>query len=428
MGKVERAALAFVAALAAIAACDSSVGGSGGETHWLDDCDSDDDCGGRSLTCLCGVCTRGCQSDGDCRAGARAATCFTTASPGVVRRCGVGVTAESPGICLNVCNSDADCRAGDTCASGKCVAAVSEAGAMPPEPVEPSPESGAPPPGARTPTPNDTAGKYTGVDAGVDIETPIVLPEPRRNILGLDDPRVLGTWEEIEADGSPCRTSRLAAFSPGGGVCARLTLEAYQVPGVVGTITWRSPDEGYSQGYPMGPFDPPTDATSGYPVGVDPADYTSLTAPVAGVTYPLLDGLSSGRRFTFWYSLMEVWRDWCKMRDAFPYDVGGRTAYRCVPADANEANTDLGVLALCTTAWDVGYCSGIRGCSCPDGATPALCKQKAMCNCTDQGCTVAAGAESARVDIDVDLDAGLMNVIRTVRGGEQPFVMKKVTQ
>ena len=58
--------LAFVVALVVCVSCDSSSGGSGGETHWLYDCGTDADCGGGSLSCRCGVCTRGCNLGENC--------------------------------------------------------------------------------------------------------------------------------------------------------------------------------------------------------------------------------------------------------------------------------------------------------------------------------------------------------------------------
>lgn len=42
-------------------------GNTGSETHWLQACDADSDCG--QYSCLCGICSRACDSDGQCDEG-----------------------------------------------------------------------------------------------------------------------------------------------------------------------------------------------------------------------------------------------------------------------------------------------------------------------------------------------------------------------
>jgi hypothetical protein len=41
--------------------CATDAGESGSQTHWLDTCSSDPDCGA-GLTCECGICTETCTS------------------------------------------------------------------------------------------------------------------------------------------------------------------------------------------------------------------------------------------------------------------------------------------------------------------------------------------------------------------------------
>src|SRR5688572_8919959 len=50
----------------------------GGETHFLQACEDSSECG--ALSCLCGVCTASCESDGACEAIDEAARCVASAS------------------------------------------------------------------------------------------------------------------------------------------------------------------------------------------------------------------------------------------------------------------------------------------------------------------------------------------------------------
>lgn len=432
MAKVERAALAFAVALVVCASCDSSAGGSGGETHWLDDCNADADCGG-NLTCRCGVCTRECRGDADCRSGSRTATCFDSASPGIVWRCGGDVAGAAPGICLNVCGGSAECPAGEDCVGGRCVTEAREGGAT----GAPTAGEGgsAPPPAGPVETPNDIAGKYARTDSGIDFETPVAPAEPRLGITGPPDvSRLVGTWIEVEADGSPCRTERIPFFGASA-VCARLSLveEAGRVSGV---ISWDAP------GIPLiddpvvgGPFAPAADATRAYPEGAPPASYAPLSMGTFGTAYRVLDGAFADGHLSFWYSPLDLWREWCALQTPLRYDQQGKTGYRCVREGADESNTDLGVLALCTTQWDFGGCEGTPCVCAATHGTPydggfhpsPLCKPTAMCNCTAEACMPALRTRTAELALDVDLNAGQMTGTRTMHGAPTPIVLRKVT-
>jgi hypothetical protein len=410
MAKVERAALAFVVALVMCASCNSSSGGGGGETHWLYDCGTDADCGGRSLSCRCGVCTRGCQGDGDCRVGSRAATCFATASPGVVRRCGSDVAGDSPGICLNVCNTSSDCLDGEACVAGKCTAAEQD---------------------AAPPTPNDIAGKYTRVDAGVDFEEEVTVPEPRQRITGLAAAQLAGTWVEVEDDGSPCNPKyipRPPSFVPYVS-CGTLVIEA-NASGVQGSIFWQATDTSAipsSPDYPtiLGPFEPVKDASRGYPEGVDPVRYVELGEILTSdVSYRVLDGVFSDGRLSFWNTGFELWREWCALQTPFPFLRGGTRSYRCVPQDANETNTDVGKLALCTTGVELGLCDESWDCACLNDSV--LCKGTSMCSCTAKGCGVQWRSDY-RIEADVDLEQGVMHVRQENGKYRLQFVMHRVS-
>lgn len=70
--KIFRVALLASSLVAAASCGQTETAGGDSNTHWLESCDSEDDCGG--LRCLCGVCTEPCAGDGDCqRFGSRAA-------------------------------------------------------------------------------------------------------------------------------------------------------------------------------------------------------------------------------------------------------------------------------------------------------------------------------------------------------------------
>lgn len=64
-----------LAALSVLPACGSrtSGGNTGSETHWLQSCDTDAECG--AYSCLCGVCSRSCSDGVDCEGGSTPGRC-----------------------------------------------------------------------------------------------------------------------------------------------------------------------------------------------------------------------------------------------------------------------------------------------------------------------------------------------------------------
>lgn len=98
--------------LLALAACDDArtrdTGSAITETGFLRACEANADCAD-GLSCVCGVCTRGC--DNGCGAGA----CFTAGEgPACV---------EPPSVCLTACTADGDCEGALRCVEGACVGA-----------------------------------------------------------------------------------------------------------------------------------------------------------------------------------------------------------------------------------------------------------------------------------------------------------------
>lgn len=93
-------------------ATDTNNGGTDSNTHWLEPCERDSECGG--LTCVCGVCTEPCETDDACSKldGASCALANTCEGPREESSCVVG------------CRRDAEC--GDLgssfiCDDGQCV-------------------------------------------------------------------------------------------------------------------------------------------------------------------------------------------------------------------------------------------------------------------------------------------------------------------
>lgn len=66
------------------------AGGTDSNTHWLDQCDADAECG-TGLECLCGVCSRPCAADSGCSELAPDAVCVTRACE--------GLSGRNDGIC-----------------------------------------------------------------------------------------------------------------------------------------------------------------------------------------------------------------------------------------------------------------------------------------------------------------------------------------
>lgn len=125
-----------VLGVAAFAGCGAEVasGGTDSNTHWLDQCSNDTECG--DLKCYCGLCTAACAGDEACSALGSNATCEG-------RPFGCQVAA---GVCVASCETSMDCPAGLRCEAGLCTSQASagkDAGVGKPPPPQ---EGGAKPP------------------------------------------------------------------------------------------------------------------------------------------------------------------------------------------------------------------------------------------------------------------------------------------
>lgn len=123
---------ALLGLLLGLWACQSSSDGGGGskvdsQTHWLEPCQSDADCGDR-YSCLCGVCTLPCQEAGQsCQDTGSPSLCFPQDGGALHALCGGLSTPSSEGLCLPQCQEAGDCAQGQLCQEGACV----------PEPAQP---------------------------------------------------------------------------------------------------------------------------------------------------------------------------------------------------------------------------------------------------------------------------------------------------
>jgi len=86
------------------------------QTNWLRACQVDAQCGG-SLVCLCGACTRVCDSDASCSA-LPGSSCIAASDARSVALC-AGNAPSAAGLCVPSC-VDGTCAAGQTCMAQIC--------------------------------------------------------------------------------------------------------------------------------------------------------------------------------------------------------------------------------------------------------------------------------------------------------------------
>ena len=95
----------------------------GSETHWLESCDTDADCGEENA-CVCGVCTVPCGSAEACAAAGEASLCALAGAPEAVALCGA-LPAGAAGICARSC--EGGCPEGQACEADVCVPVEAQA-------------------------------------------------------------------------------------------------------------------------------------------------------------------------------------------------------------------------------------------------------------------------------------------------------------
>ena len=119
---MSRAHLTIVAVtIFALACFDSHSTKVEGETNWLRICENGADCGD-GLTCICGVCTRSCESDRECGDLPADPECVSFERFEDSVDCRV-VNDDYNAVCDMVCTEDSDCWELDddaVCRSGSC--------------------------------------------------------------------------------------------------------------------------------------------------------------------------------------------------------------------------------------------------------------------------------------------------------------------
>jgi hypothetical protein len=98
-----------------LAACGSASQGGDTQTNWLRACETSEQCG--ALECVCGRCTKACESN-DCSEMGADAVCVPATSPGVQELC---QPTQAVPLCLKGCESTAECLSGEQCIDGGCV-------------------------------------------------------------------------------------------------------------------------------------------------------------------------------------------------------------------------------------------------------------------------------------------------------------------
>jgi hypothetical protein len=248
---------------------------------------------------------------------------------------------------------------------------------------------------------------YADAVAPMDFTDPVWLPPPSTNIEG-DLTNLVGSWDEVLAyDGTLC-TPTHSVNTPG---CTHLDIRAGANGGYAGTLH-RDPVSSPPPVTVSGPFAPAMDPTVGYPTTVSPSDdYSALRDIVAGVEYRMLDGVLTNGTLNFWISTNDLWSDWCALQTSFAWNVRGMRVYRCAAQTADQSNTDLGKLALCTSAQDHPTCSspsyGDFPCVCLDSKGQffqgPLCG-RTVCECSASECRAAM--RIASINATLQLQSG----------------------
>src|SRR5215207_9807059 len=105
MAKVLLGVAALLTSLSLLA-CDESAQGGDTQTNWLRECQVNAECG--DLECLCGRCTKPCETS-ECGSVSADALCFPATNQAVQRTC---EGSEAPALCLRGCGTAGQCGSG----------------------------------------------------------------------------------------------------------------------------------------------------------------------------------------------------------------------------------------------------------------------------------------------------------------------------
>jgi hypothetical protein len=277
------------------------------------------------------------------------------------------------------------------------------------------------------PSPTD----FADVTVPVNFNEPVWLPPPSTNIEG-DATDFIGSWVLLNPDGTVC-TPTHTEWVDDNATCLHLDIQKGG-GGVVGTIQADRPQQS-TGGIPLvaGPFAPATDPNVGYPTTVSPNDYFYAEQFCAGVEYRVLDGVVTNGSLSFMFSTFDLWSGWCALQTPSVWEVAGERKYRCVPQTADPSTTNLGKLALCTSASDGPLCTLSDGsqlpCACVDDAGLSdvalpLCTGP-VCECSASECRATLRSDTSPVTLA--LKAGrLVGSIELGPGLSSPLTFEKV--
>jgi hypothetical protein len=133
--RIELVAFTLFIGAAVVAACGESSDTEDSQTHWLDECQRDGDCGG-ALSCECGRCVESCESGTSCDVRGRTTECFESTHPATEAICG---GSASGALCLEPCTAGS-CPADQLCREGACVPEAGDPCARIPQCQLPCPE------------------------------------------------------------------------------------------------------------------------------------------------------------------------------------------------------------------------------------------------------------------------------------------------
>jgi hypothetical protein len=113
-----------LAALALVAACTAHHTESDSKSNWLRQCASQSDCP-ESGSCVCGVCTKACESSDACGAlSDQAAVCVSPTQQGLPACDSDPNPVSESRICLLACKQNAECGTAQSCVKDVCISAT----------------------------------------------------------------------------------------------------------------------------------------------------------------------------------------------------------------------------------------------------------------------------------------------------------------
>jgi hypothetical protein len=269
-----------------------------------------------------------------------------------------------------------------------------------------------------------TAAAYADVGVPANFTSPVWLPPPDTNIEG-DLTDLVGSWVQVNATGAACTPANWTSGYLEGVVCIHIEIQKGPSGGFVGSIHGLRSSSPPSSSSPdvYGPFAPATNPDVGYPPKLSPNDYSNAKQFIANVPYQILDGVMTNGSLTFWFSPIDLWTGWCALQTPSVWHVGSKEEFRCVAQNA-DPTTDLGKLALCTSADDGPMCTDVNGvhtpCACLNdagvvSATPTLCT-RTVCECSASQCR--ADLRSSEINVAVTLESG--QLVGTIDFGFPP--------